>query len=625
MAIIPQETVQQILDATDIVELIQGYFPLKRSGANFQAVCPFHNEKTPSFNVNPHRQIFHCFGCHTGGDAIKFVMLYENLAFGDAARKLADRAGVTIVEAAYDPKEEARRRSKGDLMRMQRAAADWFHRLLFKSPLAQPARDYLKSRGLSMETSRKWKFGYAPAEQRPFMDWARGEGFGVAQLVEGGLAKWRDENRTSQGAYGFFRHRLMFPVNNDQGETVAFSGRVLAADQGGGKYVNSPETVLFNKSRTFFGFDRSKRAILREKRAIVCEGQLDLIAAHEAGIENIVAPLGTAFTPDHAKILKRHTDEVVLCFDSDSAGLNAASKAFRVLAPTGVLVRLALLPEGEDPDSLIRRQGPDALREILGTAPEFFDFQIDRRGSRLNQGSLRDRLAFARELAGDIALVDDKMLQDALISRITIRLGVGEDDVRKLVRDAVAAKSRAEKAQHKREMVQMRRASGNGAEPPPPESEEEAPSSGVPGVPVGPEIQNRAIRLLCRGLLTDPAIQSAVASGPAPDFFRQLAETELLAQLWSGGFDAGSPASVNAFVGRLPEAERRAALRILGEESATITPELARECLAALRRQSIQREIAVTRAQLGAPGLPESEVTRLSKVLLDLRGRLNEY
>ena len=185
-------------------------------------------------------------------------------------------------------------------------------------------------------------------------------------------------------------------MNNDFGEPIAFSGRVLSKDQGGGKYVNSPETILFNKSKTFFGLDKSKRAILREKRAIICEGQLDLIAAYEAGIENIVAPLGTAFTPDHAKILKRHTDEVVLCFDSDTAGLNAASKAFRILAPSGMLIRLALLPEGEDPDSLIQKKGIDALREILDTAPEFFDFQIDRRGGKLNQGSLRERLNFVQ-------------------------------------------------------------------------------------------------------------------------------------------------------------------------------------------------------------------------------------
>ncbi|MEQ1843373.1 MAG: DNA primase, partial [Verrucomicrobiales bacterium] len=379
-----------------------------------------------------------------GGDAIKFVMLYDNLSFPEAAKKLADQAGVMIREESLDPREEARLRGRSDLMRLQKSAAEWFHRLLFKSPEAQPAREYLKSRGLSMETSRAWKFGYAPNEQKPFIDWARAEGFSIPQLVEGGLAKWRDENNPRQGAYSFFRHRLMFPVNNDFGEPIAFSGRVLSKEQGGGKYVNSPETVIFNKSKTFFGLDKTKRSILKEKRAIIFEGQLDLISAFEAGIENIVAPLGTAFTESHAKLLKRHTDEVVLCFDSDTAGLNAASKAFRVLAPSGMLIRLALLPEGEDPDSLIRKQGISALREILENAPEFFDFQIDRRGGKLNQGSLRDRLNFARDLSADIALIEDKMLQDSLISRVTIRLGVGEDDIRKLVRDAVAAKVRGE-------------------------------------------------------------------------------------------------------------------------------------------------------------------------------------
>ncbi len=620
MAIIPQETVQQILDATDIVELIQGYFPLKRSGSNFQAVCPFHNEKTPSFNVNPQRQIFHCFGCHAGGDAIKFVMLYDNLSFPEAAKKLADRSGVTVIEEVLDAKEEARQRSKGDMLRLQNAAADWFHRLLFKSPVAQPARDYLKSRGLSMEVSRKWKFGYAPNEQRPFMDWARAEGFTVPQLVEGGLAKWREEGRPAQGAYSFFRHRLMFPVNNDFGEPIAFSGRVLSPDQGGGKYVNSPETAVFNKSRTFFGLDKSKRSILREKRAIVCEGQIDLISLFESGIENVVAPLGTAFTPDHARILKRHTEEVVLCFDSDTAGLNAASKTFRVLAPSGMLVRLALLPQGEDPDSFLRKFGPDALREILEAAPEFFDFQIDRRGGKLNQGSLRDRLAFARELAGDIALVDDKMLQDSLISRVTIRLGVGEDDIRKLVRDAVAAKTRIEKAQTKRELVQQRRAAENGPGPAP--ADDGATDAQDP-FPVT-EIQNRSIRLLCRGILTEVRVRNEVAQGPVPSFFRNLPESELLSRLWEAKVDPENPASVNALIGRLPEGERQVLLRLLAEDSATVTADLARECLAALRRQSIQRQISITKAQMGAPGLPEHEVTRLAKVLLDLRGLLNE-
>ncbi|MEM6916649.1 MAG: DNA primase, partial [Verrucomicrobiota bacterium] len=373
MALISQETIEKILDGVDIVELIQGYFPLKRAGTNWVAVCPFHNEKTPSFNVNPSRQTFHCFGCQAGGDAIRFVMMYDNLPFPEAAKTLADRAGVMIQEEVLDPQELAKIRGRSELKRMQASAADWFHRLLFKSPSAQPARDYLRNRGITMEVSRNWKFGFAPEDQRAFFEWAHGAGFTVEQLVQGGLAKWRDENRPDRGAYSFFRHRLMFPVNDGMGEPIAFSGRVLSKEQRGGKYVNSPETGLFNKSKTFFGLDKSKRAIIQAKRAIVCEGQLDMIATFEAGIPNIVAPLGTAFTKDHARILKRHTDEVVLCFDSDTAGLNAASKAFRVLAPEGILVRLALLPEGEDPDSLIRSQGIGALEEILSSPPEFFD------------------------------------------------------------------------------------------------------------------------------------------------------------------------------------------------------------------------------------------------------------
>ena len=624
MAIIPQETVQEILDATDIVELISGYFPLKRAGTNYLAICPFHNEKSPSFNINPQRQIFHCFGCQAGGDAIKFLMLYDNLTFPEAAKKLAGQVGVIVREEVLDAKEEAKIRGRSDILRLQKAAADWFHRLLFKSPAAQPAREYLKSRGLSMETSRNWKFGYAPNEQKPFIDWARDEGFTIPQLVEGGLAKWREENNPKQGAYSFFRHRLMFPVNNDFGEPIAFSGRVLSKDQGGGKYVNSPETILFNKSKTFFGLDKSKRAILREKRAIICEGQLDLIAAYEAGIENIVAPLGTAFTPDHAKILKRHTDEVVLCFDSDTAGLNAASKAFRILAPSGMLIRLALLPEGEDPDSLIQKKGIDALREILDTAPEFFDFQIDRRGGKLNQGSLRERLNFARDLSADIALIEDKMMQDSLISRVTIRLGVGEDDIRKLVRDAIAAKSRTEKVQHKREAITQRRQSESGARQ---EATSPTPDFGNgaeidPGAPI--EITNRSIRLLCRGLLIDATIRAEIVANPVPDFFKNLTETEVLTRIWEAKFDPASAASVNAFVGQLPLAEQQCVSRLLSDESARITAELARDCLTALRKQSIQRQISVTKAQMGAPGLPENEVTRLSKVLLDLRELLNE-
>ena len=631
MAIISQETIQKILDETDIVELIQGYFPLKRAGVNYLALCPFHNEKSPSFNVNPQRQTFHCFGCGEGGDAIKFIMRYDNLPFPEAAKHLANRNGITIEEEVYDPQAQAKMRARGEIKRMQRAAADWFHRLLFKSPGAQPAREYLKGRGYTMEISRNWKFGFAPEDQRSFMEWAKAEGFSVPQLVEGGLAKWRDENYPDRGAYSFFRHRLMFPVNDGMGEPIAFSGRVLSPDQKGGKYVNSPETIIFNKSKNFFGLDKTKRAILREKRAILFEGQLDLISAFEAGIENGVAGLGTALTQDHGRILKRHTDEVVLCYDSDAAGLKAASKAFRILAPSGMLIRLALLPDGEDPDSLIQSRGVDALREILDAAPEFFDFQIDRRGSGLNQGPLRDRLNFAKDLAGDMALIEDKMLQDSLISRVTVRLGVGEDEIRKLVRNEVATKLRLEKTRKRREAAQRSRQGGSGGTPGfspgpsenQPSGEEDIEDSAI-NTNGAATIQNRSIRLLCKALLTDLPSRNEIAAQPIPEFFHNLTETEFLVTVWKGQFDPEKPSSVNAFVGMLDPVQQKLAAAIINEDTATVSAGLAKQCLYALRKQSIHNQMEMVKSQLGAPGLPADRVVLLNKQLLDLRAQLHD-
>lgn len=622
MAIIEQETIQKILDATDIVELIQGYFPLKRSGSNWVALCPFHNEKSESFNVNPGMQIFNCFGCGQKGDAIKFLQLYDNLPFPEAAKRLADRGGVIVKEEAYDPQQAAKAKRRNELMRMQRTAADWFNRLLFKNQIAQPARDYLKGRGYGMEVSRDWKFGFAPEDQRLFFDWAQSEGFPVPLLVEGGLAKWRDEHNPNRGAYSFFRHRLMFPICNAMGEPIAFSGRVLDKEQKGGKYVNSPETILFNKSKTLFGIDRSKRFILREKKAVVFEGQLDLISAYENGITNAVAPLGTAFTEEHARVIKRQTDEVILCYDSDTAGLNAASKAFRFLAPQGVLVRLAVLPPGEDPDSLIQKAGAQALIDIIGAAPEFFDFQIDSRGTKLNQGTLRDRLNFAKDLSADIALIDDKMLLDSLISRVTVRLGVGEDDIRKLVRDAIAARERIEKNRNRRDAIARKRAQDPGG------GQNRSPQNSTPETnPVSAtatEINNRSIRLLCKCLLTSPEIRAKLIANPPPDFFQNLTETELLAAIWRGQFDPASPGSVNAFINQLSDGDQQCAFSIINESSAKVSHELALDCISALKKHSVQNQIAVTKSQLGTPNLPANEVARLSKLLLDLRTQLND-
>ena len=622
MGQIPRETIERIIDENDIVEVVGSYFPLKRAGTRMVALCPFHNEKTPSFGVNPHRQIFHCFGCGVGGDVIKFVQMYENLEFPDAAKKLAERAGIPIVEQAYDAKDEAKRQFRRELQTLQKKISEWYHRCLLRSPQAQPARDYLKSRGFGIEVAKRWQFGYAPAESRHTMDWGKKEGYTVRHLVEGGIAQWEEERRSSDGAYARFRHRLMFPIAKDFGDVIAFSGRVLSPDQKGGKYVNSPETVLFDKSKTFFGLDKSKRAIVRENRAIVVEGQLDMISAFEAGFENIVAPLGTAFTDQHARILKRQvgeSGEIVLCYDSDTAGYNAAVKAFQVLAREGLLVRVAMLPNGEDPDSLIRSQGPEALRALLEDAPEFFDFQIDRHGGTRNLDSLRDRLAFVRELSHNIALIEDKMLQDSLINRVTTRLEVGDADVRRLVAEAKSDHLRTERSQKKREEAEIRRQNQKDPRSAP-------PSQG--SLSGDQTLSNRTLRLLCQLLLNDEETRASLVRHPQPEFLRDVPGTEFLSRLWSAEIDVSSMGSISLFNDELTPVEQSWLSQLRAEDlpdtGEASLYDLALDCLQSLHRKALQNRRDAIKSRLRTPHLPGSEVESLNKELLDLLGRLSD-
>jgi DNA primase len=606
MALIPQESVQEIIEKVDIVSWIEQYVPLQRSAGAYKGLCPFHSEKTPSFNVNPSRQSFHCFGCGEGGTVISFVMKYENLTFPEAARRLAERAGITIVEEAYDPKADAKRRRRNDILKLQASATEFYHRLLLrdKSAEAQVARDYLKSRGISKEVAVEWKLGYAPEDQRVFFNWAAQEKISTDVLVEGGLAAWRDEDHRSRGSYARFRHRLMFPVLNENSNVIAFSGRVLSKDQKGGKYINSPETIIFNKSKTLFGYHKTRRAITQMGQVIICEGQIDLISAVEAGVENMVAPLGTALTEEHAKVLRRQCEEVTLCFDSDPAGMAAAGKAFRTLAPKGMLVRLAFLPEGEDPDSFIKKYGVEAFRKVIQESAEYFDFHIDRKSSRLSSGPLRERLDFAKTLAADIALVDNKMMQDSFINRIAGKLGVGEGELRKQIAGAAKVQQRTEINQQLREERDQARRQKEGTQP------------AAPLV-----IESRSIRLLCRLLLTDPQTKNQIKARAIPDYFRDLPGTELLAWVWQGDFDPANPASVHAFVSLLPEAEQGAINQILVESFPGASGEWVGECLINLERQALGNKITMLKAQMGVQGLPVDEANRLTKELLDLQTR----
>ena len=442
---IPQEIIEQIAAANDIVEVIGGYFPLRRMGGTFKALCPFHNERTPSFNVNPHRQIFKCFGCGAGGSVFRFVMDYEHLDFVAAVRKLADKAGIKIPEAEMSQADYERADLRRRLLSLHADAAEFFHQQLMRGNSADAAREYMKKRGLSAEVAKSWKIGFAPDSWDGFTNFARGQGYTAEELIAGGLVSTRDgdggdENQKSeirnQKCYDRFRGRVMFPICNDTGEVIAFSGRVLFAEQSPAKYVNSPETPLFTKGNVLFGLNKSKRALIAAKQAIVCEGQVDLITAFEAGVQNVIAPQGTAFTDRQARILKRYVDEVVLCFDADAAGEKAAERSLPHLLAEGLLVRVMTLPQGEDPDSLIRTQGAEVFRERVAAAKDFFDHQIDRATSAPDFATPRGKIAAARKIAEMLAFIPEGIARDAVLNNAAMRLGASAQDLRVLIKRA---------------------------------------------------------------------------------------------------------------------------------------------------------------------------------------------
>ena len=435
---IPEETIQQILGSTDIIELIEGYFPLQKKGQDYWACCPFHSEKTPSFKVSASRQGYYCFGCQAKGNAIGFVMEYESIDFPSAVRRLADRAGIAIKEDEYDKKTTKENLLKKKIIHINQTASLWFHENLLKSNSAEAraAREYLKERKIDIQIAKNWTIGLAPENGNIFINWCKSQGFNNEQMVASGLMSYRDQEEFSKGVYSRFRNRIMFPLHNDYGDTIAFSGRVFTPQNRLAKYVNSPETIAFKKSNVFFGLNKSKRSIAKKESAIICEGQLDLIRCFENGIENVVAPLGTALTEKHVNLLKRfigQNGEVVLCFDSDSAGYKASLRAYEEISKVGVFIRALQLPDNHDPDLLITNYGPEKFIDLVKSAKAFHEYQIETLSGQLNLNNPRDRIQFANELSITISQVNDPIARDGYINDVAIRIGISADEFRKRV------------------------------------------------------------------------------------------------------------------------------------------------------------------------------------------------
>ena len=405
--------IEQIRQNVDMLELVREYVPnVKRAGRTFKACCPFHREKTPSFSISPDKGLFYCFGCQAGGDIFDFVMRIENLSFNEAARKLAQRAGLEWKPLAEMTEEEKKRAQYYKIMQF---AKDFYHQQLL-SEQGTSARNYIKERNLTKETTIK--FGLGLSFFNGLVAKAKAQGFSEQDLKTLGLSNYAGSD--------LFKNRLMFPIFNHRGEVVAFGGRVLG--EGQPKYLNSPETPLFSKSRILYGLNFAGPSIRKEDFVILLEGYMDVIGAHQAGVENCVAPLGTSFTPYHATILKRYTNQAVVIFDPDDAGINAALRAALILVEQGLYVRVATLPAGLDPDEFITEYGAEEYKNIAKSAPDIMDFQINLllKKAGLNMDA-QTKTNIAAELSETINKQPDEIIKREWAKTAADRLNIDAD------------------------------------------------------------------------------------------------------------------------------------------------------------------------------------------------------
>jgi DNA primase len=587
--LVPDKVLEDIRLANDIVDVIGSYIPLKKAGANHRALCPFHKEKTPSFNVSSQRQIFKCFGCGVGGNVFHFVMRYENVEFLTAVKMLAERAGLKI-QFSDQPRDEGAEAQKDLLYRLHDEVCTFYQNHLLKSPEAQVARDYVAKRGVSAEMQKLFRIGYAPNSWDATLNWAFSRKYKPDLLDLSGLFIRREDG---SGRYDRFRGRLMFAICNEQGRVVGFSGRVLDPDAKEAKYVNSPETPIFNKSRILFALDKAKRPILDAKHAVVCEGQLDTIACHQAGIQNVVGSQGTAFTEAHARTLKRYVEEIILCFDSDAAGQSAAAHSIDALIEAGLIVRVAEVPKGHDPDSLIKKEGTDAMQAVLAKARSYFDFHLDWLCRQHDRNSDLGKVAISRAMAELLTKIPNATLQASTMQKAAIALGVREEVLR-------------EEMKKFQQRQRPRGASG--------EATQQDPL---------PQRIPPAEKLLLELMLADAEVVAMCATELDRDTLgRNLAAgfiREILQIHDRGAWRGHAP----LFEGdRTQEQLDLLSELLLRERADTERKRLASDCLRTLQTAQIQAKIEQLKLRQQAPGINYEENLSLTKQILDLNRRL---
>jgi len=436
---IPEEVIMEIKYKNPIDDVISSYVNLKRAGRNLNGLCPFHNEKTPSFTVYTDTSSFYCFGCGAGGDVFGFIRKIENLDYIEAVKKLADRAGVTIPEGDYD---DSYLKLKNKIYEINKEAAKFFHNHLF-TPEGKWALDYLTGRGLDIKTIKHFGLGCAPNEWDGLLKHLKSKGFYLTDMEQANVITKGKNN----GYYDRFRNRVMFPIIEINGKVVGFSGRRHPNEDKGGKYVNTSDTPVYKKSKTLFGFNFAKNHCA--KQLLVVEGNMDVVSLHKAGFENTIGTLGTAFTSEQARMISRYTNEIVLGFDSDAAGQKAVARASEVLGDSGLKVRVLSVPDGKDPDEFIKKNGPERFKAVLEGAVNEIEYKLFMAAQGIDTSTADGKAKYLNLAAEALATINSPITIDLYAGRLAEQYGITKAT---LIKEAEKIRYNNRKIRHKKEI-----------------------------------------------------------------------------------------------------------------------------------------------------------------------------
>lgn len=506
----PEEIVEEVRSRNDIVDVISGYVRLQRKGGNHFGLCPFHNEKTPSFSVSQAKQMYYCFGCGAGGNVITFVMEYENYTFSEAVKMLADRAGIALPEVEYSQEMKKRESRRSQLLEVNKEAAKYFYFLLRNEQGAVGYR-YLTNRGLTAETIKKFGLGYASKYSDDLAKYLKKMGYGDELIKEAGLCAIDEK----QGAHDKFWNRVMFPIQDINHRVIGFGGRVMG--EGMPKYLNSPETPIFDKSRNLYGLNFARTS--RADNVILCEGYMDVIALHQAGFTQAVASLGTSFTEGQASLLRRYAKEVLLSYDSDGAGVKAALRAIGILKEAGLTGKVINLEPYKDPDEFIKNLGAEAFKERMEAAENSFFFELGILERDFDMTDPQEKTRFHQEIAKKLCSFSEEVERENYIEAVADKYRIGFENLRKLVYSYASKTGLAAPALRPKSGVQKKDTAAEGAK--------------------------RSQKLLITWLVEEPSLYAKVERYLSPEDFTEALYRRAAEKIFSG-LQAGSvnPAAV---------------------------------------------------------------------------------